>query len=183
MFAYALNNPVMFVDPDGYRAAMAIGAAIGALMAGPAKKFKPSQNFVFRPEPGAPRRSFSIAGARCPQRRIQLIRWEALLAHVAQNPAPRPTPPLTPNQRSIVYVGPQSGRPNWVRVDENALKQAFNQQHGGLGVHQFKRDHLGKRAPIQLFDVYIDKNTGMLGIFRKSTRQLVMETDYVITLR
>jgi len=46
-------------------------------------------------------------------------------------------------------------------VDDKFLKK------NGIDAHELKKDFLGKKAEIKLYDIYVDKSTGELWIFRK----------------
>ena len=41
-------------------------------------------------------------------------------------------------------------------------------------------DYLGQKVKVKYYDVYVDKATGQLAIFQKSTGNLVVITDYFI---
>lgn len=43
-----------------------------------------------------------------------------------------------------------------------------------------KYDYLGQKFKVKYYDVYVDKATGQLAIFQKSTGNLVVITDYFI---
>lgn len=46
--------------------------------------------------------------------------------------------------------------------------------------HQLKKDFLGDKAPISEYDIYRDKNSGQLAIFKKSSGKLAIITDVFI---
>ncbi|WP_455813359.1 polymorphic toxin type 33 domain-containing protein [Pseudomonas graminis] len=46
-------------------------------------------------------------------------------------------------------------------ADDKFLKK------NGIDAHELKKDFLGKKAEIKLYDIYVDKNSGELWIFRK----------------
>lgn len=46
--------------------------------------------------------------------------------------------------------------------------------------HQLKYDYLGQKVKVKYYDIYVDKATGQLAIFQKSTGNLVVITDYFI---
>ena len=37
----------------------------------------------------------------------------------------------------------------------------------GIDAHELKKDSLGRKAPISQYDIYVNKDTGELFIFRK----------------
>ena len=39
-------------------------------------------------------------------------------------------------------------------------------------------DYLGQKVKVKYYDIYVDKATGQLAIFQKSTGKLVVITDY-----
>ena len=41
-------------------------------------------------------------------------------------------------------------------------------------------DYLGQKVKVKYYDIYVDKATGQLAIFQKSTGNLVVITDYFI---
>lgn len=41
-------------------------------------------------------------------------------------------------------------------------------------------DYLGQKVNVKYYDIYVDKATGQLAIFQKSTGNLVVITDYFI---
>ena len=43
-----------------------------------------------------------------------------------------------------------------------------------------KYDYLGQKVEVKYYDIYVDKATGQLAIFQKSTGNLVVITDYFI---
>ena len=63
---------------------------------------------------------------------------------------------------------------NWTSLSDSYLKRK------GLDAHAIKYEYLGKKANIKLYDLYYDKNTGVVSIFLKSTRKLVEVTTYFI---
>ena len=67
---------------------------------------------------------------------------------------------------------------NWEKVNEKYLEKKLKEQ--GTNPHQLKRDYLGKNEPIKHYDIYVDKATGQLAIFRKIPLKLVVVTDYFI---
>jgi len=73
---------------------------------------------------------------------------------------------------------PWGGR-NWQRVEDRRLKRALQQEHG-ISPHELKHEYLGQRAQIRFYDIFIDKNSGQLAIFEKSSGRIVVITDYII---
>ena len=67
---------------------------------------------------------------------------------------------------------------NWQKVNEKYLEKRLAEQ--GTDPHQLKRDYLGRKEQIKYYDIYVDKATGQLAIFQKSTGNLVVITDYFI---
>lgn len=43
-----------------------------------------------------------------------------------------------------------------------------------------KYDYLGQKVKVKYYDIYVDKATGQLAIFRKIPLKLVVVTDYFI---
>ncbi len=43
-----------------------------------------------------------------------------------------------------------------------------------------KYDYLGQKVKVKYYDIYVDKATGQLAIFQKSTGNFVVITDYFI---
>lgn len=53
-------------------------------------------------------------------------------------------------------------KPSNIKVaDDKFLK------NNEVDVHQIKKDFLGSKAEIKLYDIYVDKDNGQLWIFRK----------------
>ncbi|EOC1339941.1 hypothetical protein ACI09V_003548 [Cronobacter dublinensis] len=53
-------------------------------------------------------------------------------------------------------------KPTNIKVaDDKFLK------NNGVDAHRIKKDFLGAKAEIKLYDIYVDKNSGQLWIFRK----------------
>ena len=50
---------------------------------------------------------------------------------------------------------------NYDKVKDNYLKRK------GIDAHELKKDFLGRKAPIAQYDIYVNKNTGELFIFKK----------------
>ncbi|MCH1939865.1 polymorphic toxin type 33 domain-containing protein [Holdemania massiliensis] len=50
---------------------------------------------------------------------------------------------------------------NYNKVKDNYLKK------NGIDAHELKKDFLGRKAPIAEYDIYVDKDTGELFIFKK----------------
>ena len=67
---------------------------------------------------------------------------------------------------------------NWQKVNEKYLEKRLAEQ--GTDPHQLKYDYLGQKVKVKHYDVYVDKATGQLAIFQKSTGNLVVITDYFI---
>ena len=67
---------------------------------------------------------------------------------------------------------------NWQKVSEKYLERRLKQQ--GTDPHSIKYEFLGKGTPIKHYDLYVDKISGRLAIFEKSTGRLVERTYYFI---
>ena len=67
---------------------------------------------------------------------------------------------------------------NWRRVKEKYLERQLALQ--GTDPHQIKYDYLGEKCPVKNYDIYVDINTGQLGIFHKATGRLAAITDFFI---
>lgn len=50
----------------------------------------------------------------------------------------------------------------------------------GTDAHKVKQEYLGKKANISQYDIYVNKDTGQLGLFEKSTGNFVGYLDYFI---
>ena len=90
--------------------------------------------------------------------------------------AASPAPPGNGNWNN--RNGGSQDRGNWQNVKENYLKQQLKKQ--GTDPHTLKKEYLGKKAEIKLYDIYKDKVTGRLAFFEKSTGRMVVITDYFI---
>ncbi len=55
----------------------------------------------------------------------------------------------------------ESVQGNFDKVKDNYLKRK------GIDAHELKKDFLGKKAPIAQYDIYVNKDTGELFIFKK----------------
>ena len=53
---------------------------------------------------------------------------------------------------------------NYDKVKDNYLKRK------GIDAHELKKDFLGRKAPIAQYDIYVNKNTGELFIFKKGRK-------------
>lgn len=104
---------------------------------------------------------------------------------------PRPNAPAVGNSGIFTAAGApnpkkpddnedekNSAKRNWQKADEKYLERELKKQ--GTNPHEIKQEYLGKKESIKLYDIYVDKNTGQLAIFKKSTGQLVDITDYYI---
>ncbi len=67
---------------------------------------------------------------------------------------------------------------NWKNVNEKYLESQLRKQ--GTDPHSIKYEYLGSRAKVSRYDLYVDKATGRLAIFEKSTGRLVEITNYFI---
>lgn len=63
---------------------------------------------------------------------------------------------------------------NYIKVKDKYLKNR------GIDAHQLKKDVLGRRAPISEYDIYMDKDTGELFIFRKGGQGVGIPTGEFI---
>lgn len=68
---------------------------------------------------------------------------------------------------------------NWQLTKERYLEKKLMEEYG-IDPHDIKIEVLGKRANLKLYDIYADKNTGQLAVFRKGGKELVEITDYYI---
>ncbi|MBN6189285.1 hypothetical protein JQN58_20755 [Aneurinibacillus sp. BA2021] len=60
--------------------------------------------------------------------------------------------------------------PNWELINENYLKKK------GIDAHDLKRASLGKKAKIAQYDLYVDKNTKEIYIFKKGRKGTPIRT-------
>ena len=67
---------------------------------------------------------------------------------------------------------------NWKNVNEKYLESQLRKQ--GTDPHSIKYEYLGRRAKVSRYDLYVDKATGRLAIFEQSTGRLVEITNYFI---
>lgn len=65
-----------------------------------------------------------------------------------------------------------------IKSNEKYLEKKLEEQ--GTNPHQLKYDYLGQKVKVKYYDIYVDKATGQLAIFQKSTGNLVVITDYFI---
>lgn len=78
------------------------------------------------------------------------------------------------------YVGHES-----VLVHNKCKLSSFNKladkylKKLGLNAHDIKYEYLGKKAKISLYDLYVDKSTGIIYILNKAG-EIVVETYYKI---
>lgn len=63
---------------------------------------------------------------------------------------------------------------NITKVDDKYLKKKK------VDAHQVKKDYLDDKAPIAQYDLYIDKSSGRLFIFRKGGKGIGIPTDIFI---
>lgn len=73
---------------------------------------------------------------------------------------------------------PDDNRKNWKKVASEYLEQKLNKQ--GTDAHKVKQEYLGKNDNISQCDIYVNKDTGQLGLFEKSTGNFVGYLDYFI---
>ena len=90
--------------------------------------------------------------------------------------AASPTPPGNGNWNN--RNNNRDGQENWQKVKEKYLESKLRQQ--GTDPHAIKYEYLGKGASVQRYDIYVDKISGRLAIFEKSTGRLVGKTYYFI---
>ncbi|MCL2018394.1 MAG: RHS repeat-associated core domain-containing protein, partial [Oscillospiraceae bacterium] len=68
---------------------------------------------------------------------------------------------------------------NWNKIDKNQLKKELSERYG-TDPHTVKKEFLGNKANVDRYDLKVDKNSGRLGVFEKSTSRLVDITDYFV---
>ncbi|WP_408949796.1 polymorphic toxin type 33 domain-containing protein [Limnobaculum xujianqingii] len=70
--------------------------------------------------------------------------------------------PNLPNNMTSDGYDNGAEKPSNIKVaDDKFLK------NNGIDAHQIKKDFLGAKAEIKLYDIYVDKDSGQLWIFRK----------------
>nr|WP_235896098.1 polymorphic toxin type 33 domain-containing protein [Yersinia alsatica] len=70
--------------------------------------------------------------------------------------------PDLPNHMTSDGYDNGTEKPSNIKVaDDKFLK------NNGVDAHQIKKDFLGAKAEIKLYDIYVDKDSGQLWIFRK----------------
>ena len=70
----------------------------------------------------------------------------------------------------VVYYDPSGNKQQYVNGFEkgNYNKVGNNYlDNRGIDAHEFKKDFLGRKAPISKYDIYVNKDTGELFIFKK----------------
>ena len=63
---------------------------------------------------------------------------------------------------------------NYNKVKDNYLKRK------GIDAHELKKDFLGRKAPIAEYDIYVNKDTGELFIFKKGGKRIGFPTGEFI---
>ena len=63
---------------------------------------------------------------------------------------------------------------NYNKVKDNYLKRK------GIDAHELKKDFLGRKAPIAEYDIYVNKDTGELFIFKKGGKGIGIPTGEFI---
>jgi len=63
---------------------------------------------------------------------------------------------------------------NYNKVKDNYLKK------NGIDAHELKKDFLGRKAPIAEYDIYVNKDTGELFIFKKGGKGVGIPTGEFI---
>ena len=63
---------------------------------------------------------------------------------------------------------------NYNKVKDNYLKRK------GIDAHELKKDFLGRKAPIAEYDIYVNKDTGELFIFKKGGKRIGIPTGEFI---
>jgi len=158
LFAYCGNNPVNMVDSCGELALTATAVAVMILLGG-----LTLTGVFMANDPRIYKAADDIA------RGIRNGIENTFSYYFGSSPA-SPSPGPNRNDDPVDR--------NWKKVDDKYLKQKLKDQ--GINPHELKYDYLGKRADVAEYDIYVDKNTGQLAIFRKSTGLLVEITDYFL---
>lgn len=70
--------------------------------------------------------------------------------------------PDLPNYMTSDGYGNGAEKPSNIKVADNQFLK-----NNGVDAHQIKKDFLGAKAEIKLYDIYVDKDSGQLWIFRK----------------
>ena len=162
LYVYCVNSPLMYCDPSGHDATLTITWISTmwwlALVDGPI----PVGDV------------FYIGGI------VVLVLWSLGMAADILDSADfniesnglisTPASPQPPKKDD-------NGR-NWKRVNEKYLEKKLKEY--GTDPHSLKYDYLGRKANIKLYDIFVDKITGQLAIFEKSTGKLVEITHIFI---
>ena len=169
LYVYGVNNSVYYADSNGNEIAIACAIALVVLAIGTAVAvFAILQKVI--PDAYAASvdllHEFGVLVKAAKESLEEYIKRKAAeyVASQAQTAAGMPDP--------------DDNRKNWKKVASEYLEQKLNKQ--GTDAHKVKQEYLGKKANISQYDIYVNKDTGQLGLFEKSTGNFVGYLDYFI---
>lgn len=172
MFAYCLNNPVIFADFTGSLGELVIFPLLAALT------------------PIVYTAAVTITAVAAVVTVAYLVYTAADYVNDVVNQAKKSSAKSSGNTRVDTGGGTASpptpgsnknskdNNGNWEKVNERYLESQLRKQ--GTDPHSIKYEYLGSRAKVSRYDLYVDKVSGRLAIFEKSTGRLVEITNYFI---
>ena len=162
LYVYGVNNSVYYADSNGNEIAIACAIALVVLAIGTAVAvFAILQKVI----PDAYAASVDLLHEFCV---LVKAAKESLEEYIKRKAAEYVA---SQAQTAAGMPDPDDNRKNWKKIASEYLEQKLNKQ--GTDAHKVKQEYLGKKANISQYDIYVNKDTGQLGLFEKSTGNFV----------
>ena len=169
LYVYGVNNSVYYADSNGNEIAIACAIVLVVLAIGTAVAvFAILQKVI----PDAYAASVDLLHEFCV---LVKAAKESLEEYIKRKAAEYVA---SQAQTAAGMPDPDDNRKNWKKIASEYLEQKLNKQ--GTDAHKVKQEYLGKKANISQYDIYVNKDTGQLGLFEKSTGNFVGYLDYFI---
>ena len=145
MFAYCVNNPVNYYDPTGEFAVAAVLGGAAAIL--------PYMLTMMVVAVSA----YLIISWIVDNFTFPSISWDSIF--MAESEAEDESGDTPVENDENLDEDLETG--NFNKVNDNYLKRK------GIDAHEVKKDVLGRKAPISKYDIYVNKDTGELYVFKK----------------
>ena len=169
LYVYGVNNSVYYADSNGNEIAIACAIALVVLAIGTAATvFAILQKMI----PDAYAASVDLLHEFCV---LVKAAKESLEEYIKRKAAE-----YVASQAQTAAGMPDSddNRKSWKKVASEYLEQKLNKQ--GTDAHKAKKEYIRRKANISQYGIYVNKDTGQLGLFEKSTGNFVGYLDYFI---